>query len=222
MCCSTYESVRLVSGTRGSKTTLQDCYNHFPSWRGNGKVFRWISLGLPTVHGKDCIYVVVDKLTTFAHFFAIPIRYTTAQVTELFFRKIFRLHGLPKNIVSDRDIRFMRGFWQEFFRLVGTELTPSTSYHVQRNGQTKRVNQWLEGYLRNYVTGQQRTWIRWLHLGEYCYNTRHHMSIGMTPFCALYGYDALSFADIVFGDNLTPRPKIGSPREPRYPQGSQG
>ena len=61
--------------------------------------------------------------------------------------------------------------------------------------------------MRNYVAGQQRAWIWWLHLGEYCYNTTHHMSIGMTPFCALYGYDALSFADVVFGDSRAPKAK---------------
>lgn len=87
----------------------------------------------------------------------------------------------------------MGGFWQELFRLVRMELTPSSSYHPQTDGQTKRVNKWLERYLRNYVTCQQRTWIQWLHLGEFCYNIRHHMSIGMTPFRALYGYDALTF-----------------------------
>ena len=57
------------------------------------------------------------------------------------------------------------------------------------------------------MTKQQTTWIRWLHLGEYCYNTTHHISIGMTHFCALYGYDVLSFVDIVFGDNRAPKAK---------------
>ena len=76
-----------------------------------------------------------------------------SQVAELFFREIFRLHGLPKTIVSDRDNRFMWDFWQELFRLVGTKLTPSMSYHPQTDGQTEIVNKWLEGYLHNYVTG---------------------------------------------------------------------
>eukprot|EP00253_Pinus_taeda_P014727 PITA_14727 len=135
--------------------------------------------GLPTVQGKDCIFVVVDRLTKYAHFFAISAHYTATQVAELFFREIFRLHGLPKTIVSDRDSRFMGGFWQELFRLVGTELTPSTSYHPQMDGQTEIVNKWLEGYLHNYVSGKQRAWLKWLHLGEYRYNTSHHMSIGL-------------------------------------------
>jgi hypothetical protein len=160
--------------------------------------------GLPKTQGKDCIFVVVDRLTKFAHFFAIATDFSATQVAELFFREIFRLHGLPKTIVSDRDSRFMSTFWQELFRLVGTALTPSTSYHPQMDGQTEIVNKWVEGYLRNYVAGQQKAWARWLHLGEYCYNTTQHTSIGMSPFRALYSYDPLSFVEISFGDSRAP------------------
>ena len=122
----------------------------------------------------------------------------------MFFQEVFRLHGLPKTIVSDRDNKFMSTFWQELFRLVGTALTPSTNYHPQTDGQTEIVNKWVEGYLRNYVSGQQKAWVKWLHLGDYCYNTTHHMSIGMPPFRALYSYDPLSFVEIIFGDSRAP------------------
>ena len=142
-------------------------------------------------------------------------------MAELFFREIFRLHGLAKTIVSDRDNHFMGGFWQEFFRLVGMELTSSTSYHPQTNGQIEIVNKWLEGYLCNYVSGQQRAWLRWLHLGVYCYNTSHHMSIDMSPFYALYRYHPLSFADVMFGDSKAPSQDM-NPRESRYSLSSQG
>ena len=64
--------------------------------------------------------------------------------------------------------------------MVGTNLTPRTRYHPQDDGKTNRVNQWLEGYLRNYVSGQQKSWIKWLHLGEFCYNNTFHMSIDMS------------------------------------------
>jgi hypothetical protein len=111
--------------------------------------------GLPKVQGRDCIYVVVDRLTKYAHFFSIPSEYNASQVADLFFREVFRLHGLLRNIVSDRDNRFLSAFWQELFRLSGMELTPSTSYHPQTDGQTEIVNKWVEGYLRNYVSGQQ-------------------------------------------------------------------
>ena len=67
--------------------------------------------GLPKAQGRNCIYVVVDRLTKFAHFFPITSTYTAIQVAELFFQEVFRLHGLPRNIVSDRDSRFMTHFW---------------------------------------------------------------------------------------------------------------
>jgi hypothetical protein len=154
--------------------------------------------GLPKVQGKDCIYVVVDRLTKFAHFYAIPTEYSAVQVADLFFREVFRLHGLSKNIISDRDSRFIGTFWRELFQLVGTELTPSTSYHPQTDGQTEIVNKWVEGYLRNYVGRQQRTWVKWLHLGEHCYNT---------TFRSLYGYDAPTLVDLVFGESRAPKAK---------------
>ena len=67
--------------------------------------------GLPMVQGKDCIFVMVDRLMKYTHFFAISAHYTAAQVAELFLREIFRLHGLPKTIISDRDNCFMGRFW---------------------------------------------------------------------------------------------------------------
>jgi hypothetical protein len=74
-------------------------------------------------------------------------------VVELLFREVFRIHGLPRNITSDKDNRFIGTFWRELFILVGTELTPNTSYHPQTYGQTDIVNKWVEGYLRNYLSG---------------------------------------------------------------------
>jgi hypothetical protein len=163
--------------------------------------------GLPKVQGKDCIYVVVEKLTKFAHFYAILTEYNVVQVVELFFREVFRLHGLSKNIVSDKDNWFIGTFWRELFRLVGTELTPSTNYHPQIDGHTEIVNKWVEGYLRNYVGGQHITWVKWLHLGEHCYNTTFDMSIGMIPFRPLYGYDAPTLVDLVFRERRSPKAK---------------
>jgi hypothetical protein len=109
--------------------------------------------GLPRMQGKDRIFVVVDQLTKFSHFFSISMDYNASQVADLFLREVFRVHGVPKTIVSDMDNNFMSIFWQELFRLVGTELTPNTSYHPQTNGKTKIVKKWIEGYLRNYVVG---------------------------------------------------------------------
>ena len=98
-------------------------------------------------------------------------------------------------------------FGKKFFRLVGTKLNPSTSCHPQTDGKTERVNKWLEGCLWNYVGEQQKAWTKWLHLGEFCYNTTLHMSIGMSPFRELYDYEALTFFDIIFGDSIAPKSK---------------
>jgi hypothetical protein len=89
---------------------------------------------LPQVQGKDCIFVVVERLTKFDHLFFISTNYNASQVEKLLFREIFMLHEFPKTIVSDRDNRFMSTFWQELFRLVGTTLNSNTSYHPQTNG----------------------------------------------------------------------------------------
>jgi hypothetical protein len=105
---------------------------------------------------------------------------------------------------------------------VGTELATSTNYHPQTDGQTEIVNKWVEAYLRNYVGGQHRTWVKWLHLGEYCYNTTYHMSIKMTPFRALCGYDAPSFMETVFGDNRAPRSQGLDRGEPKISQNNEG
>jgi hypothetical protein len=88
--------------------------------------------------------------------------------------------------------------------LVGMTLTPSTSYLPQIDGQMEIFNKWVEGYLHNYVSGKQKAWVKWFLLGEYCYNTTHHMSIGMPPFRALYSYEPLSLVEIFFGDNEDP------------------
>jgi hypothetical protein len=89
----------------------------------------------------------------------------------------------------------------------GDRVDTSTSYQPQTDGKTEIVNKWVEGYLRNYLGGQQRTWVKWLHLGEQCYNTTFHMSVGMTPFRALYEYDAPTLVDLVFGESRDPKAK---------------
>jgi hypothetical protein len=87
------------------------------------------------------------------------------------------------------------------------QLITSTNCHPQTDGQNEIINKWVEGYLINYVAGQQRVWVKWLHLGEYYYNTTHHLSIDMYPFKDLYGCDSLNFMEISFGDSRAPMDK---------------
>ena len=156
--------------------------------------------GLPKSQGKDNIFVVVERLTKYAHFFVVLSTISASEVVSLFFKDILILHALPKIIINDRDSKFTGTFWKTLFGLVEKNLNMSTSYHPQIDGKTDGVNQWLEGYLRNYVTGQQGAWETCLHLGEFCYNTTFHLSVRMTPFMALYRYEAPTFIDVIFGD----------------------
>ena len=91
---------------------------------------------LQKVLGKDCIFVVVDRITKFSNLFFVTTTFTVVQVAKLFFKEVFRLHGLPKSIVSDKDSRLFSAFWQEILKMVGTNLKPSTIYHPQTDFQT--------------------------------------------------------------------------------------
>lgn len=107
--------------------------------------------GLPNSHGYDCILVVVDLFSKYAHFVALKHPYTALSVTKLFMLHIYRLHGLPTALVSDRDKIFTSQLWHELFKLAGVELRMSSAYHPQSDGQTERVNQCMETFLRCFA-----------------------------------------------------------------------
>ncbi|KAF8389533.1 hypothetical protein HHK36_024048 [Tetracentron sinense] len=94
-------------------------------------------VGLPPSQGKTVILVVVDRLSKYAHFTAMSHPYTASSVAHAYVENVFKLHGMPASIVSDRDAVFMSQFWQEFFKMQGTTLKRSTSYHPQTDGQTE-------------------------------------------------------------------------------------
>ena len=118
----------------------------------------WISISfdfitsLPKVKGMDSIFVVLDRFSKYAIFIVAPSTYTTEVAADLSYRNMVKYFGLPKDIVSDRDSRFIGQFWTILFRLLGSQLKFFTTNHPQTRGQTERINAVLEDYLRHYVT----------------------------------------------------------------------
>ena len=94
---------------------------------------------------------IVDILTKSAHFLAVPMTFTLEEFCRLYIREIFRLYGVLVSIISDRDPRFTTHFWKSFQNAMGTQLTMSTTFHPQTDGQSERTIQVLEEMLRACV-----------------------------------------------------------------------
>lgn len=143
--------------------------------------------GLPTSGSANSIMVVVDKFTHYAHFIPLHHPFTAAKVAAAYLDNVFKLHSLPEVMISDRDPIFASKFWQELFSLTGCDLRMSSAYHPQTDGQSERVNQCLEIYLRCFTHATPHKWSQYLSLAEFWYNTSYHSAIRMSPFVALYG-----------------------------------
>jgi hypothetical protein len=141
-----------------------------------------------TLDGNDAIMVVVDRLSKMAHFIPATTDMTAEGCARLFFDEVFRLHGLPTSVVSDRDPKFTSVFWRSLFQLTGTKLAMSTAYHPQTDGQTERLNRTLEEMLRSYVSYDMRDWDVLLPAVEFAYNSSVQASTRHTPFYMNYGY----------------------------------
>jgi hypothetical protein len=136
---------------------------------------------------NDAIMVVVDKLSKSAHFIPIKSTCKAIDIAQIFMKEVFRLHGMPREIISKRDTKFTSNFWKSLMAVLETKLLFSIAYHPQTDGQTERVNQILEDMLRMHVMHQPRKWEGYLPLVEFAYNNGYQASLNMSPFEVLYG-----------------------------------
>ena len=164
---------------------------------------RWSSISvdlitqLPeTVNGNTCIVVFVDRLSKMVHFAAAPTHTGALECAKLFRHNVVRLHGLPRDIVSDKDARWKGKFWTELCRLCGITQKMSTPYHPQTDGQTERANRTLEEMLRHFVNPTRNDWDEHLDAAEFACNNAWHESIRSTPFLLNTGQQPYTPASI--------------------------
>lgn len=143
--------------------------------------------GLFRSEAMDCVLVVVDRFSKYGHFVGFKHPFTARTVAQIFSKEIIRLHGIPRSIVSDHDPIFLSSYWRELFKLTGTTLRMSSSYHPKSDGQTEVLNRCVETYLHGFSSDRPHGRNKWLPWAEYCYNTGFQSSAGSTPFEVVYG-----------------------------------
>ena len=139
-------------------------------------------IGLPKSEGYGSIIVVVDRFSKYATFIAAPMDCTAEETARLFLKNVVKYWGLPKFIISDRDSRFTRKFWMELFKLMGTELHFSTSFHPKTDGL----------YLRHFVSAYQTDWAKLLDVAQFSYNLQRSEETEMSPFKLVMGQQSMT------------------------------
>ncbi|GKE30311.1 putative reverse transcriptase domain-containing protein [Tanacetum coccineum] len=158
-----------------------------PEWKWDNITMDFITKLPKSSQGFDTIWVIVDRLTKSAHFLPIRENDPLDKLARLYLNRIVARHGIPALIICDRDGRFTSNFWKSFQKALGTDISMSTAYHPETNGQSKRTIQTLEDMLRACVIDFGKGWVKHLPLAEFSYNNSYHASIKAAPYEALYG-----------------------------------
>ena len=142
---------------------------------------------LPESQGKNAILTIVDCFLKMIRLFPISTDITAKGVATIFRDHIFKLHGTPQKVISDRGPQFVSSFMDALYTLLWIQGNPSTTYHPQTDGQTERYNATIEQYLRLYTNHPQNDWIEWLALAEFAHNQNSTTTSGYSPFMLNYG-----------------------------------
>ena len=142
---------------------------------------------LPKSNGMDAIVVIVDQFTKMIRLKATTTNISLEGIAKIYRDDIWKLHGVPRKILSDRGPQFASKFMEEFTKALGTKRQLSTAYHPQTDSQMERINQEIGTFLRHYMNYRQDDWTDWLAAAEFQYNDKKHVAIERTPFKLNFG-----------------------------------
>jgi hypothetical protein len=160
---------------------------------------------------KVVFAVIIDKLSRQAHFVSLPPKFDAFYLAHLYLHEVYRHHGLPRVLISNRDVRFTSFFWTALMKRLGGKLIFSTAYHPQTDGQSERTIGTLYDTIRPYVCCLQTDWDQYLDQLEFDYNNSEHTSSGQTPFLVAYGQHPNTMDDVL----------LRAPPESEYPSAVQ-
>ena len=142
---------------------------------------------LPNSNGMNTIVVIVDRFTKMIWLKATTTNISSEGIAKIYRDDIWKLHGVPRKILSNRRPQFASKFMEEFTKALGTKRQLSIVYHPQTDSQTEIINQEIGTFLRHYVNYQQDNWTNWLAAAEFQYNDKKHVATGRTPFELNFG-----------------------------------
>ena len=156
-------------------------------------------MDLPESEGKPAIAVFVNRLSKMVHFAPCTKEISAEKYAHLFINHVFKHHGLPEVIISNRDPRFTNRFWRELFQKLRLDLKFSMAFHPQMDGQSEVTIRVLENFLRPYAERNPHTWVQQLPLTEFAANNAVSISTGLTPFYLNTGAHPTTLVSMMHG-----------------------